>query len=213
MVEVDRKLHLESVVRREARVFVAVAHLDRPFDPDEALGTVLLFHTCRLHQEHERPGTAVHDRHLGGADIHIGVVDPESGKGGQDVLDRRDADIALDQGRGQPGIADIERGRLDLDGHVQIDPTEDDPRIGSRRPQGQRNLLAGVQADTGRPDHILQGTLLEHRSRSPIASHGGYRHPLPADRRPSVTRRIHAGATVVFHSSCCFAARMRATCR
>src|SRR5690606_14639836 len=45
---------------------------------------------------------------------------------------------------------------------LQVDAAEHDARVHRRRAQGEKDLLAAVQADAGGADHVLEGALGEH---------------------------------------------------
>jgi hypothetical protein len=90
VIEIDGEADLEAVEGLEAGELVAVLDHHRALDADEALRAILLFDAGGLDQEDEGSGAAVHDRHLGGAHIDVGVVDAEAGEGRQQVLDRGD---------------------------------------------------------------------------------------------------------------------------
>ena len=96
------------------------------------------------------------------------------------MLDRRNADLALDQRGGQLGIAHIPWAGLDLNRFGQINSSEHNACIGRRRAQGNIDLIAGVQTDARCPNGVFQGSLPNH-IRSPntsielergIAAHG-----------------------------------------
>ena len=99
MRKVDREVELEPVVGLEARPLVVQAYLDRLLDPQVAFACRLLLDTCRLQQEHEGTGAAVHDRKLGSGDVDVQIVDTEPGERGHQMLDRRDLDAVLLQRR------------------------------------------------------------------------------------------------------------------
>ena len=73
------------------------------------LRRVLLDDSRRLQQEHERRGTAVHDRELGTGDVDVHVVDAEAGARRQHVLDGRDRHAVLLQRRREARVADVLR--------------------------------------------------------------------------------------------------------
>ena len=100
MIEVDDKVHLETIIRLEEGILVSVLDPHRTLDAHEALGPILLLDPRRLNEKDEGCGAAVHDGHFGGADIDIGVIDAQSGEGGQEMLNRGDANPILDQGCG-----------------------------------------------------------------------------------------------------------------
>ena len=85
------------------------------------------------------------------------------------MLDRRNADLALDQRGGQLGIAHIPWAGLDLNRFGQINSSEHNACIGRRRAQGNLDLIAGVQTDARCPNGVFQGSLPNH-VRSPNTS-------------------------------------------
>ena len=163
MVELDGEVQAEAIEGLEAGDLVAVAHFHRLADADEALGRFLLGDARRLQQEHERARGAVHDRHFGGRQFHIDVVDAQPGQRRQQVFDGLDLGRAAGQAGAQRGLGD----QLGLRGHfhhrVQIDAAEHDAGIDRGRTQREKDLLSAVQAHAGGADHVLEGALAQHR--------------------------------------------------
>ena len=165
-VEPDRELDLEPVERPELRPLVPILHPHLPPDPQKPLGGGLLLDAGGLEEEHERPGAAVHDRDLGGAQVDVGVVDPEAGHRREQVLDGRDPDAPLrDEGGAKVRLPDVLDAGGDLHRLRQIDPAEHDPGIRRRGAQGEVDLLARMQPDSGRSDDVVECTLPDHEAR------------------------------------------------
>jgi len=137
----------EAVVGPETRPFVALFGADGLLDADEFLGRVLLLDARRPQQKNKRPGAAVHDRHFGRVHINVQVVYAETRHRRQQVLDRRDANIAAPEGRGHSRVNDILRRRGDVHRLVEVNPVKNNAGAGSRRAQGHVNSLAGMQTD------------------------------------------------------------------
>src|SRR3569832_582867 len=176
MIEVDGERHLEAFKGIEARPLVALVHFHGLLDADKTLRRVLLFHARGLNQKHERPGAAVHDRHFGRAEIDVGIVDAETRERGQQMLDRRDAHITVDQCCRQGGFTDVFGAGSNLDRRFPIDAAEHDACIHCRRPQGEIHLFPAMEADSGGPYHILQRSLLDH-PRYTLCLTGGHNDP------------------------------------
>jgi len=164
VVEHDRERQSQAVVRIEARPAVAVAHLDRPADAEEALRRALLLEAGRLQQEHERRGAAVHDRHFRPREVDVEIVDPEPGERGHQVLDGGHLSPAALERAAQARVAHRLGARADVDRRREIDPAEDDAGVARRGTQRHDDLAAGVQADSGGLDYRLDGPLPEHLS-------------------------------------------------
>src|SRR5215831_16364685 len=98
MIELDLEVDLEAIEGLELRPLVAVLDAQPLLHADETLRPPLLLDARRLQQEDERPRTAVHDRHLGSRQLDDGVVDPESRKRREQVLDGRDTRLAAPEG-------------------------------------------------------------------------------------------------------------------
>ena len=162
MVEVDREADLEAVERLEARPLVAVADGDRLLDADEALGLGLVFYAGRLQQEYERPGAAVHDRHFRRRQVDIGVVDAESGHRREQMLDRRDADIAFDERGGKASIAYVFASGADFHRDRHVDPAEHDAGVNCCRSQGHVDLVARVKTHARRSNDVFERALSDH---------------------------------------------------
>ena len=165
VVEAHGEPDPEPVVRGEAGELVAVAHLDRPPDADEALRRVLLGDAGGLQQEHERAGRAVHDRDFGGGQFDVGVVDAEAGERGQQVLDGLHLGRATAEAGAQGGFADQLGASRDLGHGFEVGAPEHDAVIDRGRAKGQEDLVAAVQAHASGADHGLEGALAQHRRR------------------------------------------------
>ena len=76
MVELNLEIHLEAVIRIEARPLFALLDAYALQDTDEAFRSLLFLDSGRLQQEHERSGATVHDRHFGSADFDQRIIDP-----------------------------------------------------------------------------------------------------------------------------------------
>jgi hypothetical protein len=122
----------------------------------------LQFDARALQQKHKGCRGAVKDGHLLGRDVHVEIVQPQPCAGGHQVFHRVHLGIAHRDGRGQPGVGD----RLCANGNVhrlgQVHPAEHDAGIRLRRPQGQLDPLAAVQAYPDGTGQGLEGALLEH---------------------------------------------------
>jgi len=162
VIEIDLEAHLEAVERNEGGAFVALFHRYFALDADELLGRFLLLQASGLDQEYERTCAAVHDRYFRRGQFDIGVVDTQAGHGRKQMLHGIHFDVTLDQGGRHGGFADVRGPGGDFHHRVEVSPAEHDASIDGSRLQGQVNLLPGVQADTGRPDDVLQGALSDH---------------------------------------------------
>ena len=162
VVEVDREPDAEAVVRLEPGDLVAVADLDRALDADEALGRCLFGDAGGLQQEHERTGGAVHDRHFRRGQVDIAVVDTQTGQRRQQMFDRHDLARTAAQAGAQHGLGHQFGARRDLHHRVEVDAAEHDAGIHRGRAQGEKDLLAAVQAHAGGADHVLEGALAQH---------------------------------------------------
>ena len=164
VVELYGKTHLEPVIRLQHCPLVSVLHAQFPRYPEKTLLFILFPHSRRLDHEHERTGAAVHDRHLLGADVDIGVIDAEAGQRGEQVLHRGNPCSVADQRCGQPGAADVGHLRGDLRRGVMVNAAEDNTRVGRCRADGDIGFLAGMQPYPLRPDRIFQCALSDHVS-------------------------------------------------
>jgi hypothetical protein len=81
------------------------------------------------------------------------------------VLNGGDAHIAFDESRRQRGFTDVAGECRNADDRVQVNTREHDAGIDGRRTQRQINLLAGVQANAGGADDVLQCALFDHELR------------------------------------------------
>ncbi len=179
VIEGDRKLQLESEVRFEPRPGIAVAKFDRFDHPRELLRRVQLADSCRLYQENEARGAAVHDRNFRRIDVDIAVVDAKSRQRAHQMLDRRHFDVAAPDRRCHPGIDDVFRHQRNVDRRIDIDPPEHHTGIGRRRPQRQLDLGAAVQADADRAGDLLQSALFDHGVS--LLTPGGLSRPASAE--------------------------------
>ena len=75
------------------------------------------------------------------------------------MLDRGDGDALGAEGGRQARVGDVLRGGLDLNGLVEVHAAEDDASVHRGGPQRQQNLFAGMEADAGRLDDVLQRSL------------------------------------------------------
>src|ERR1700710_1457126 len=78
------------------------------------------------------------------------------------MLDRRDADIAFDQRRGESRVADVFRTRPDIDGRINVDAAEHDAGVDRCRTQRHVNLFTRMETDARRANDVFQSTLLDH---------------------------------------------------
>ena len=131
-------------------------------------GDALVFEARRLQQEHERTRAAIHDGHFGRAHFDVCVVDAEAGERRQQVLDRGDARVAIEESGAELGVADVVRGGADVHGRIEIGTPENDARVGRRGPQRHQHLLTGVQTDALGADGIFESALSEHLLASPV---------------------------------------------
>jgi len=162
VVEHDRERDPEAVERVKARPLVAIAHLDRLADPEEALRRALLLDPGALQQVDERARAAVQDRNLGTGEVDIQIVDPEARQRRHQVLDRRNLRAAALERAAQPRVGDRARIGADVDRLCQVDAAEHDAGVGRRGTQREIDLLAGVQAYACRADQVLEGALFDH---------------------------------------------------
>src|SRR5690625_2337176 len=86
MVELDGKIEAETVVRFKPGPAVSVAHLHLLFYANKAFGRVLFGNAGRLDQKNKGAGAAVHDGHLGRAEMNMNVVYAQAGQGRQEML-------------------------------------------------------------------------------------------------------------------------------
>ncbi len=162
MREVDREIELEAVVRIEPGPLVAVLHLDREQDAQEALRRLLLDDARRLQQEDEGSGAPVHDRDLRTGDIDVQVVDAQSGECRHQVLDGGNRGAVARKRRGQPRIAHVQRVGGDGDRAGEIHAMEHDSRVRRRRAKDDFDPGPGVETDAGGLVRDLEGPLLQH---------------------------------------------------
>jgi hypothetical protein len=175
VVELDLEVDLEAVVGREARPLVAVAHLDGPADADEALRRVLLGNAGRLDEEHEGPGAAVHDRHLGAdsSTVALSMPSPASADMRCSMVATRTPSLISDV----PSVVSptCMPSALDLHRRIEVGAAEHDAGIDRRRAEGHEDLLARVQPHAGRPDGVLQSALSQHHGSPLRRRHSGVR--------------------------------------
>src|SRR6185312_48313 len=184
VIELDLEVHLEAVERIELRPLVAVLHPHALLHTDEAFGRALLLDPGGLQKKYERSGAAIHDRDFHRAQLDDGVVDAQSREGGQQMLHRRHACVALAQSRAQGRLTDILRARPDVDNLGQICPPEYDSGVRLGRSKGHQHLLARVQTDAGGADRIFQRSLSNHellRIVPVLARHPGGASNLPLE--------------------------------
>jgi hypothetical protein len=79
---------------------------------------------------------------------------------------RRNPDTILLKTGGQAGVANRKWISLYRHGLREIRPAKHDSCVRSSRPKRQIHLLTGMQSYTGRPDHVFQRTLSDHRKTS-----------------------------------------------
>ena len=162
VVEIDGEGNLETLERLEAGPFVAVFDPNFLLDPNEALGCRLFGDAGRLDQKHERAGAAVHDRHFGGGQVDVGVIDSQPRERRHQMLHGRDAHALTHERGRQARVGHVLRTGTNLDGLGEIDAAENDARVDRRRAQGEINLLARVQPDSRGTDDVFEGTLFDH---------------------------------------------------
>ncbi len=97
MIECNGKVNLEAIEGIETRPFITVFDHHRSLDTDKALGGILFLNPGRLDQKNEGAGATVHDGHFGRAHIDIGIIDAQTGKCRQQMLDRGNPGLSLDQ--------------------------------------------------------------------------------------------------------------------
>ena len=108
-------------------------------------------------QEDEGRGGAVQDGHFRAVDLDQRVVHAAAGQRRHHVLDRGDAAarVAGDAERGaEPGVHHVVEAGGDVE--ADVGAAEHDAGPGGRRPQGERNAAAAVQADADAADGRLQ---------------------------------------------------------
>ncbi|GHB30923.1 hypothetical protein GCM10009038_32180 [Salinicola rhizosphaerae] len=132
MIEVDRETDLETIVGQESRLLAVVLDGNLALDADEFFRGCLFGDASRLNQEHERAGAAIHDRYFRRAELDIGVIDAQPGKGRHQVLDRTDFGTAVGQRRAEVRVGHAGGVRRNLDDRIKIGTHEDDARVGRR---------------------------------------------------------------------------------
>src|SRR5262249_22446771 len=90
------------------------------------------------------------------------VVDAETGHRRQEMLDRRDAHLALDERGREARVADVFATGANLDRARQVDAAEHDARVHGRGPQGHIDLLTRVETHVGRQNDVLERALSDH---------------------------------------------------
>lgn len=134
MIEFDGEAELVAFVRLKARHLVAVAHFHRLRDPDEALGLALFDDACRLQQEYERAGRAIHDRQLGRGQFDDDVVHTQARQRGHQMFDGLDLGAVAGQPGAQRGLGDQFGICGDFDDRFQVHPSEHHAMIDRSRP-------------------------------------------------------------------------------
>jgi len=163
VVEFDRQLHAETIVRQELHPLVALHHFHRLFHPDELLRLGLLLDASRLQQKDERCGRAIHDGNLCRRYIDNHVIDAQPCKSGHQMLDRADTHAGVcHQRRGEARVVHERRLYRHLDRRGQVGAAKDDTGIGRSRVQGEFHPLAGVQTNAGCADRLFQRALQDH---------------------------------------------------
>src|SRR5512138_147158 len=89
------------------------------------------------------------------------------------MLDRRDAYVALEQGRAEHRLTHVLGIGPNLDRLVEVRANEHDARVGRRRTQHHQHLLARVQTHPRGADRIFEGALAKHAN-SEEAGTGGW---------------------------------------
>ena len=97
------------------------------------------------------------------------VVDAEARERREQVLDRRDARVAINKSGAELGVADIFGGGPDFRRRIEVGTPEHDARVGRTRPQGHQDLLSGVQPHALGADRVLECALSEHVIPIPVA--------------------------------------------
>ena len=160
VLELDLEVDLEALVGLEARPLVAVPDFDRLADAHETLRRGLLLDAGGLHQEHERSGAAIHDRHFRRGELDERVVDAQAGERRQQVFHRRHLGVTHRQRGAERRLGDVGGARRDVDRVVEVGAAEDDADVVGRGPENQQHLAPRVQPHTGGPNRILQRSLL-----------------------------------------------------
>ena len=101
---------------------------------------------------------------------------PRPGEGGQQVLDRRDARVAINKSGAELGVADVVSAcaRTSAGGSRSV-RRNTMPVSGAAGRKRHQHLLAGVQADALGADGIFESALSEHLIASPAAVRAGAR--------------------------------------
>src|SRR5690625_95692 len=86
MVKLDGKVDAETVVWLKSGPAVPVANLHLLLYANKAFGRVLFGNAGRLDQKNKGAGAAVHDGHLGRAEINMNVVYAQAGQGRHQML-------------------------------------------------------------------------------------------------------------------------------
>ncbi len=142
-----------------------VGHFDTLEDADHTARRILLNDTGAFDQEHERLGTAIHDRHFAAIELNLDVINPATGQRCHDVLDGTDGHTVLvTEDRAQPCVDDTIPARRDhRAGTLDVGAAEDNAGVDRRRVHGHGNFVAGVEADPGAVDRRFQRPLTNHR--------------------------------------------------
>src|ERR1051325_2354312 len=155
MAKIDGERQFVAFIGLESRPLIAPAHLDAARDAQEALGRGLLDDAGLLDEQHEWRCAAVHDWKLRSVEVDVEVVDAQAAERRHQVLDGVDLGAIAHETRGKARLADKVRARRNVDGCSEIDAPKDHAGIRGRRPQGDPDLLSGMQADACSRDELF----------------------------------------------------------
>ena len=145
MVEVDGEVQRKTIKRLEFSPFVAILDTNGLFDTHKFLRTVQFFNASVQQQINERCSAAIHDRDFRRIDFDNDIVDTQTRQGGIQVLYGRDPHVMLvHQASTEHSITHRFGISREIYRWIQVGATIDDPGIGRRRAQRQRDFLAGM---------------------------------------------------------------------
>jgi hypothetical protein len=162
------------MVRRVQRdALVTLRERDRAKDLQVLARRREPLHARFLDQVDEWRGAAIHDRDFRGVQLDDGVVDAEADQCGQQVLHGvHRAGVAGEAG-GIVHPGQVLHGGRNL--HVgEIRAAETNPEIRGRGPEGERDLVTGVKADTRAGNRSPKCPLCDHQASGRRGDCGGW---------------------------------------
>ena len=166
MGKVDLKAQLEAVIGVKTcplqALALAFSHFNRALDADKALGGFLQLNACALQQKHEGRRRSIQNRHFFSRNVHIDVVDAQTGDGRHQVLHRMHLGTTGADGRRHARIGHGLGRNRNIHRLRQIHATKYDAGIRLGRAQCQLDTLAAVQAHAYGTGNSLDGALLKH---------------------------------------------------